>query len=62
VRIGTFDVKHGDKVYFWGRGHVYQCGRANGLLLSPTHCVLDMGGKHGKPQVIYPEQIIRVKS
>lgn len=62
MKVGTFNVAHGDKVYFWGRGHKYLCGTVNGLLMFPTHLVLDMGGRHGTPQVVYPEQIIRVKA
>lgn len=56
----SWDIGHGDIVTFRTRDGREMRGRANGLLLFPTHAVLDMGGKYGKPQVVYPGEIVRV--
>lgn len=34
-------------------------GRANPLLIFPTHVVLDIGGKYGTPQVVNDSNYIR---
>lgn len=64
MRVGSkelhWEVQHGDIVTFAQRDGEVRRGRANGLLIFPTHCVLDMGGKHGHPQVVYPGEILRV--
>lgn len=55
-----WEIQHGDIVtYHTTMGQVRR-GRANGLLLFPTHAVLDTGGKHGRPEVVYPGQIVKV--
>lgn len=49
-------VRHGARVKFRdARGEV-RTGTVNGLLIFPTHCVLNMGGRYGTPCVVYPEQ------
>jgi hypothetical protein len=62
MKIGNFEISHGDRVAF--RDDRGQCGsgKANGLLMFGTHLVLDMGGAHGTPRVVYPEQICNVVS
>jgi hypothetical protein len=61
MRIGAFEIRHGDRVAFVDRDGKRRTGRANGLLLFPTHCVLDMGGRYGTPQVVTPDMIVRVQ-
>jgi hypothetical protein len=64
MRYGNFDIRHGDRVSFaderYGKA-IKRSGLAVGLLMSPGHLVLDMGGKFGRPQVVYPEQILAVR-
>jgi hypothetical protein len=66
MKIGRFDIKHGDRVTFvprepWTRVGGSCTGRANGLLMFPDHLVLDMGGRYGRPQVVQANDIVSVK-
>jgi hypothetical protein len=63
MKIGRFDIKHGDRVKFWARDRnaATLMGKANGLLIFPTHLVLDMGGRYGRPQVVQADDIIAVR-
>lgn len=45
-------IRRGDRVTFTDRFGHYRTGRAQALLLFPDHVVLNMGGRHGTPQVV----------
>lgn len=60
MKLGNFDIKHGDCVTFTDARGSVRTGKANGMLLFPTHAVLNMGGRFGTPCVVKPEQIVRV--
>lgn len=54
--------KHGDRVTFIDPRGNRRTGTVNGLLIFPTHLVLNMGGKYGTPAVVTPEMIVEVKT
>ena len=60
-KCGDFNVSHGDRVSFV-RGNKLSHGKVNGLLVFPSHLVLDMGGPHGRPCVVHADEIRYVKS
>jgi hypothetical protein len=60
MKIGAFEVSHGDRVAFVDARGQERTGKANGLLLFPTHCVVDMGGQHGTPYVVQADRILSV--
>ena len=56
------NLKHGDRVTFVDRFGAERTGRVNGLLVFPDHVVLDMGGRHGTPQVVdMSSTIVRIQ-
>jgi hypothetical protein len=54
----TWDVSPGDRVYVKDRFGVTKSGRA--VMTFPSHAVLNMGGKHGTPQVADDGNIVKV--
>jgi hypothetical protein len=53
-------IGHGDRVTFVALDGTHRTGKANGLLLFPSHVVLDMGGANGTPQVVQRADVLRV--
>lgn len=54
-------VRHGSRVTIVDRFGVERTGTANGLLITRgSHCVLNMGGKHGRPAVADDRNIVSV--
>jgi hypothetical protein len=53
-------IGHGDRVTFVALDGTHRTGKANGLLIFPSHLVLDMGGPHGSPQVVQRADVLRV--
>lgn len=62
MKIGDFDVKHGDRVYFRRANGSRASGKVNGLLVFPGHVVLDMGGRYGRPEVVPVGMVESVKA
>jgi hypothetical protein len=60
MKVGRWTIHHGDTVRFRAQDGSERNGRANGLLLFATHAVLDMGGAHGRPQVVQADHIVMV--
>jgi hypothetical protein len=56
------EIRHGARVVFTDARGATRTGRAVGLLIFPTHAVLNVGGKHGTPAVVYPEQVLAVRA
>jgi hypothetical protein len=54
-----YGIRAGDRVTI-AAAHGEATGRAQGLLLFPSHVVLNMGGKHGRPAVATAANIVRV--
>ena len=54
-------LKHGDRVTIVDRFGKHRTGTVNGLLIFPTHCVLNMGGRYGTPAVASSSNIVRVR-
>jgi len=62
MKIGAFEVSHGELVTFIHPQRGVIARPANGLLLFPTHCVVDMGGQHGTPYVVQADRILSVRA
>lgn len=60
MKIGTWEIRHGDRVTIRDRFGALRTGRAIGLLLFPTHATINMGGKYGTPAVADPDNIVKV--
>jgi hypothetical protein len=60
MKYGNFTVLAGDRVTIRDRFGALRTGIAQPLLLSPTHCVLNMGGRYGTPLVANADNIVRV--
>ena len=57
----VLNVKHGDRVTIRDRFGKQRTGTVNGLLIFPTHCVLNLGGRYGTPAVATSSNIVRVR-
>lgn len=57
----ALNVKHGDRVTIRDRFGKQRTGTVNGLLIFPSHCVLNMGGRYGTPAVADASNIVRVR-
>jgi len=60
MKIGPWEIRHGDRVTIRDRFGAERTGRAVGLLLWPTHATINMGGKYGTPAVASPANIVKV--
>ena len=60
MKVGLWEIRHGDRVTIRNHFGVCRTGRAVGLLLFPTHATINMGGKHGTPAVADPSNIVMV--
>lgn len=61
-------VKGGDRVKYWafcgigpeGKEYKIGVGKVCGMLIFPTHMVINIGGRHGTPRVVDEENFIAV--
>ncbi len=57
----SHQVRHGDRVTIRTPQGQEATGRVNGLLITRgSHCVLNMGGKHGRPAIASDENIVSI--
>lgn len=55
------NIKPGDRVTIRTPQGQEVTGKAQALLIFPTHAVLNMGGKYGRPAVATERNLVRVK-
>lgn len=57
----THPISHGNRVRIVNRFGQQRTGTVNGLLITRgSHCVLNMGGRHGTPAVASDENIVAI--
>ncbi len=59
-KYGIFNVSVGDLVTIRTPQGQTVSGRPNALLMFPTHCVLNLGGRYGTPGVANADNIVAV--
>ena len=62
MKLGNFEINHGDRVTIRTPQGQLRSGKAVSLLFFANHCVLNMGGKYGTPAVADQRNIVAVKS
>lgn len=60
MKIGNFEINHGDRVTIRNAQGQFRSGKANKLLFFANHVVLDMGGRYGTPAVADQRNIVNV--